>query len=466
MNHIKSSNNALYKHKHSDEFSCRLKPDTMLKAKAIKAAIKAYADGSTDKADLICHELLDMGYYDPIIFALLSLIAYDIKEIELAKEYLLKSLKATSFNPVDNDLLLFFQNQMSKIHEKTNNECDFQPPVYKNRSNRFLLIKAWGFGFWADVDHVLGQFLLAEMTGRIPIVHWGENSLYKPKEIDNAFELYFEQPNKYSIHDLINKNHTFYPPKWKDENLLSEGIDKWSGPFSATPAISYLNRPEDVAVSDFHTSINDLVPWLRQDHPLYHMDRENIYRHLINKYLKLKPVILNKIEKYYTERLSTKKPILAVHMRGGHKWEEDPNFNKISDSYHEMITKHLLQFPETSIFLLTNDDRVKSCFINKYNDRIITTNCTRTVDDVDAHYCVHHDRYNLGREVIIDTMLATKCDHFIGYGWSKLSCMVHHLKSWSPGTCVLLGNDINSDRLFYDKTMKLFVPMEIFMEAL
>src|SRR5215469_16394010 len=36
-----------------------------------------------------------------------------------------------------------------------------------------LLIKAWGAGFWSDVSHVFGGLLLAEVTGRKPVVHWG-----------------------------------------------------------------------------------------------------------------------------------------------------------------------------------------------------------------------------------------------------------------------------------------------------
>ncbi len=39
-------------------------------------------------------------------------------------------------------------------------------------SDRFLLIKSWGCGFWSDVDHVMGQLLVAEITNRIPVIYW------------------------------------------------------------------------------------------------------------------------------------------------------------------------------------------------------------------------------------------------------------------------------------------------------
>ncbi|MFH1020476.1 MAG: hypothetical protein V1782_07685, partial [Pseudomonadota bacterium] len=48
----------------------------------------------------------------------------------------------------------------------------------RNKNEKFLLIKAWGFGFWSDVSQILGQLLLAELTNRTPIIHWGSNSLF------------------------------------------------------------------------------------------------------------------------------------------------------------------------------------------------------------------------------------------------------------------------------------------------
>jgi hypothetical protein len=43
--------------------------------------------------------------------------------------------------------------------------------IYPDGHARYLLIKAWGFGFWADLDHVLGALLLADLTRRVPVVY-------------------------------------------------------------------------------------------------------------------------------------------------------------------------------------------------------------------------------------------------------------------------------------------------------
>lgn len=54
--------------------------------------------------------------------------------------------------------------------------------VPHSKSGGFLLIKSWGYGFWSDVEHVIGALLLAEMTGRTPVVHWGGNSYFSDDE--------------------------------------------------------------------------------------------------------------------------------------------------------------------------------------------------------------------------------------------------------------------------------------------
>src|ERR1700722_19722782 len=59
------------------------------------------------------------------------------------------------------------------------------PPPETGR--RFVLIKAWGHGFWSEVTHVLGGLLLAEISGRIPVVHWGDKNLFGGSSAEDGF---------------------------------------------------------------------------------------------------------------------------------------------------------------------------------------------------------------------------------------------------------------------------------------
>ncbi|MCR2600326.1 hypothetical protein NSP09_24715, partial [Salmonella enterica] len=67
-----------------------------------------------------------------------------------------------------------------------------RPGGYATAANRYLVIKSWGFGFWSDVSQVLGSLLLAEITGRTPVTHWGRNSLFNDGSNRDSFALYFE----------------------------------------------------------------------------------------------------------------------------------------------------------------------------------------------------------------------------------------------------------------------------------
>ena len=40
---------------------------------------------------------------------------------------------------------------------------------------RYIVAREWGFGFWSDMGHILSVLLIAEITGRIPVIHWGNN---------------------------------------------------------------------------------------------------------------------------------------------------------------------------------------------------------------------------------------------------------------------------------------------------
>jgi hypothetical protein len=266
---------------------------------------------------------------------------------------------------------------------------------------------------------------------------------------------------------MLAKDFTFYPPKWTCENLLSNDVNKWSGPYSCMTGIYFLNRPETVVVSDYYTALNDLIPWIKKNHPLYGLERENLYRYLIKKYLRLRTELSKEIDTFYTEKMLGRKPILAVHLRGGDKAWEGEGLKEQNWTGYDEIEKYIIHHPEASIFLLTDDNRIKDYFINQYPQKeVIVTEAKRTDVVLGVHNQEGYSRYNLGREVIFDTFLAAKCDHFIGHAWSNLPLMVNYLKDWSAGSCVLLGENMHSAQLIYLSESNQFLPMKLFVESL
>lgn len=323
-----------------------------------------------------------------------------------------------------------------------------QPVPRKSTENRFLLIKSWGYGFWADVDHVIGQLMLAEITGRIPIVHWGGNSLFRGRGVTEAFSQFFEPLSRYRAEAFVGKNCTFYPPKWSGKNLMENDVAKWSGAYSRIAGIYLLNRRETVLVSDFFTSAKDLVPWLSASHHLYGQTTDQIYRYLFDKYIKIKAHLKETVDRFWKENLRGHNT-LAVHVRGSDKEIEVPDLEALNRTYQAKIKAYFEMHPDATLFLLTDSSRVLSEYRLQYGNKLIVSSCQRTDLKTGLHYQECGCPEELANEVIIDAYLAARCDEFIGNGFSNVSQTILHLKTWKSGQYSLCGNNMLDEPNFY-----------------
>jgi hypothetical protein len=400
-------------------------PDQLL-----QSALAHYSRGNLPQAEALGRYLVSMGEVLPDVYNLLGMVSMAVGLPQHAARYFQRSLKQQpSFKTAKKNF------RLAKKAIKQN-----KPLKSGRTSERFLLIKAWGFGFWADVDHVLGQLLLAEMTGRIPVVYWGTNSLYYDGMCDNAFELYFEPVSDYSIEHLVADYFSCFPPKWHQGNLRFPEKDKLEGKYSRMAGLFSLAREEDIVVSDFHTYVNDLLPWLDKNSSFSGMDAQQIYRFLFTKYLRLKPDIQDKVDRFWSEHIKGRE-VLAVHLRGSDKITESPELHRINVQYTDSIEKYLGNRPDMAIFLLTDSVEIFEEYKQKYGDRLLYSDCFRTDNQVGVHYQKHENIRRMGIEIILDTYLAARCDAFIGYGGTNVSTTILHMKDWQPEDYVLLGDN-------------------------
>ncbi len=305
---------------------------------------------------------------------------------------------------------------------------------------RFLLIKAWGYGFWSDVSHVLGQLLLAEITGRIPVVHWGTNSLFGDGTTANAFEFYFEPISKIAAAGLQREDFDFWPPKWKHHNLQANEINKWGGPYSRIAGLYLLGRSERVVVSDFFTNVADLIPWIPEGHHLHGLSVDQVWLYLVRRYLHPKEEIMHAVESFYGKHLGSP-DFMSVHMRGSDKVKEAQNLQELNRQYKQVIDRYLASHDFQHIFLMTDDSRLLDSFRQTYGSRIITTDCRRTDSAKGVHHLGVSDRPQLGIEVMVDVYLAARARVFVGNGTSNPSLFVRYLKDWPDGTVNLVGGN-------------------------
>ena len=314
------------------------------------------------------------------------------------------------------------------------------PPPRAAPTPCYLLIKCWGYGFWSDVSHVLSSLLLAEMTGRTPVLHWGSNSYYTDAPDRDAFKNFYQPLNALTVDDIAASGYDYFPTKWHAGNLTEEGIDIWFGEGSRQSGIYFMNRPEQVVVSDFYTQLAELLTWLNPEHELYGMDVGEAYYTLYRKYFKLQPDIQQEVDSFVALNFGDR-PTVGVHIRNIDKSGENDRFAEDQAQIMPTVERLLEKNPALQVFLLTDATEALNTWRQRFGDRVFNADCARTSssvpltwrDDVGSHS-------RLGAEVIKDTYAAAACDQFVGLGCSNVAGMVTTLKRWRPEDLHVIGD--------------------------
>ncbi|HEX2926661.1 MAG TPA: O-fucosyltransferase family protein [Ruminiclostridium sp.] len=333
-------------------------------------------------------------------------------------------------------------------------------------NDRFLLIKAWSYILWADIDHVLGQLLIAELTDRIPVVFWPTHCLHNGYIMTNGFELYFEPVSSSSIFDVAKPEYTYYPPIWDSENLFVEDQNKDTWLYRNIGDL--LGSNANVVVADVYYNIYELIPFIKKNHPVYGMTSEQAYRYLFSKYIRLKSDIETEVQGFYNSWLKENHPVLAVHVRrvdkesifdtrdskalGDHYWNnvnkkyrQKPKkkkrklhrllargkFKEPNVVYHKEIKKILEKYNIKKIFLLTDCEDTLKEYKDRYGDMLVSTDCKRIKNEEPVYHMENTMvKRRRGIEIIKDAYIAAKCDFFIGNDFSNVSRAVTRVKDW------------------------------------
>ena len=308
--------------------------------------------------------------------------------------------------------------------------------------NRFLLIKSLGKSIWADVDHVMCQLLAAELTNRIPVVYWGMESLYSESISTNAYELFFEPVSNYTVHEAVRPGYTFHPPVWNPENILAEDTDRFR--MEGRDLKSLMKSDANIVVSDIYYPLSSVLAYTNRAHWSFGNTPYQIYRHLYDKYLKLKPEVKREIKKYINTNpnFRDEKPILGVHCRSNAIVNEVAQLYDLNELYKPYIWHYIERYNIRHIFLITDSKKILKQYKKLYdiNGMLLYTDSKKRPLKERIPLCLQdfpnkrHKGVELIRdtiEVIRDTYLAAQCDFFIGNGYSSLSNTVLRLKDWS-----------------------------------
>ncbi|MEI6827415.1 MAG: glycosyltransferase [Desulfuromonadales bacterium] len=316
--------------------------------------------------------------------------------------------------------------------------------------DRFLLIKAWGYGFWSEVHHLATQLLLAELTQRTPIILWGRNCLFRKDTDINAFNHFFQEISSIGLDD-IPRTASIFPGKWTWNNIYEENITKWEGYGSHLAAQFLFDRPETLLVSDFFSTIASIVPWIGPSSKYYGLTDDALYAEMFQKYLKPIPSILAKVDDFFTQNMQGRLWV-GVHVRGSDKVNEASHIAQTNAKYFGFIDRIIELNPSIGIFLLTDSQPTMEAYTSRYGDKLLCTHASRSASNVGVHYMDNQDSIAIGEEVLVDALLALKCDYFVGNMESNVSVAIVSMRDWPQGFKFLLGEkNIRSENLFLHK---------------
>ena len=227
-----------------------------------------------------------------------------------------------------------------------------------------------GAGFFAYLNAVFGRFSHANKENLIPIVDWSTPKVeYFDDEMgSNPFDYYFIQP--LSVDEAIKLNHEYCPEHY----------------VNYPPSGMKINRYPDIVM--------DL-------------------NHSINKFLKIKPDVLNslnnEIESYKT---------LGVHCRRSDMGRHHPQFAfiKNTEDFFSKVMNIFHKYGFEKIYLATEEIEIFEYFKRSVPEILLYQECFR-INKNDDHRIISdsrkNHRYLMGKEVLIDSLNLSKCESLL-----------------------------------------------------
>ena len=119
-------------------------------------------------------------------------------------------------------------------------------------------------------------------------------------------------------------------------------------------------------------------------------------------------------------------PVVAVHVRGSDKVLEVPD---VGDANRRCLALTDALPADARLFLMTDDAALARMFRERHGERLVMTDSRRTADGTGIHYHGGENGLTLGREVMVDLLLALEAGRFIGNGRSNVSALIEALRT-------------------------------------
>ena len=317
-------------------------------------------------------------------------------------------------------MLNFLRKIKNKIEVKTpplldgvRNNKNLNSPYYNyesfgdlNKDRYFYLIKrSPGTGLFSNVTFVLNHLIICKKLGFIPVIDMENfktiyNEKNKVKNTLNSWHYYFEPLNEYTLEEV-----------YRSKNVLISS-DKFYHFFE------------------------------------YNMDINKELTEILQKDIKIKKK-LNQLFLRLSKNFKNKK-VLGIHFRGTSYKRAQGHPLPATKKQMLTITKKFLSKNKVDIiFLVTEEKNYLNFFKKNFPNKLFYLKSSYRSDKNDAFkvYPRKLHRYKLGRETVIETLLLSKCDHFI-YLMSNVSAAAISFNLNKNQKRYEIKNDYNSKNFF------------------
>lgn len=400
-----------------------------MNAIAARAAMH-YERGNIGAADVLVRAALQVDARDAAALNLRARMALAVGRPDVAAASAQQALEAAPhFKPARKNL------EDARLRLAT------WPGIPAPLPSRLLVIRTWGCGFWSDVYHVLGMCLLAEYTGRTPVVLWGNGSWFRDPGVSEAWCEYFEPVSPVSVAQAQDRSLlSVFPSRWKGR--LHEELDRFAGEGSRLHFVSLLGRDEPVLVSDFFSPVLAMLPWAPPGHWSVGLSVDATLGRLMKMYARPRPEI-ESIATHARDSLPPLDSLLSVHFRGTDKVVENDSLPALHDAYTAAIDASLDAGPASAVLLITDSRPGLEFFASRYGARLHSLPAIRAAGSEGVHYSGAAAPSALAREVLRDVLVASGCGAFIGTGSSNVSTAVVHRRDWPAGRVRLLDRSLH-----------------------
>lgn len=298
---------------------------------------------------------------------------------------------------------------ITKLNLIKNNDVLFSIKTNsKNKKIFYIIRRTPGAGLFSNFIFVLNHIKIADTLGFEPIIDM-ENfpTIYNEKKsvnkIKNAWNYYFENRKIYDTKKIL-RNNKFLISSNRFSKSFSHSIDNTE------------------------------------------------FRMLFKKYFKINDNHIKFANNFKKKNFLNQK-ILAVHLRGtSYKTSANHPFPLTLTQTINLLENMLKKYKFDKIFLCTEDLSYFNLIKNKFGNKIIYINNAYKSfkDDAFKTYPRKLHRYKLGRDILIESLLISKCNSFV-YTNSNVSEFVKFLDNKRKINYFPIQNDHNSSNAYIAK---------------